>query len=58
MLHIQPWHNMQLERLGDGLEPDLSLTGETAAGAFVELEDANTAALLEHRARHVRGDAA
>ena len=23
VLHIQPWHNMQLERLGDGLEPDL-----------------------------------
>jgi 2,4-dienoyl-CoA reductase-like NADH-dependent reductase (Old Yellow Enzyme family) len=58
VLHIQPWHNMQLERLGDGLEPDLGLTGETAVGAFVELEHANTAALLEHRARHMRGDAA
>jgi 2,4-dienoyl-CoA reductase-like NADH-dependent reductase (Old Yellow Enzyme family) len=58
VLHIQPWHNMQLERLGDGLEPDPSLTGEAAACAFVELEAAKTSALLEHRARHVRGDAA
>jgi 2,4-dienoyl-CoA reductase-like NADH-dependent reductase (Old Yellow Enzyme family) len=58
VLHIQPWHNMQLERLGDGLEPDLGLTGEAAVGAFVELEHANTAALLEHRARHMRGDVA
>jgi 2,4-dienoyl-CoA reductase-like NADH-dependent reductase (Old Yellow Enzyme family) len=58
VLHIQPWHNMQLERLGDGMEPDLSLTGEAAVGAFVELEHANTAALLEHRARHMRGNAA
>jgi hypothetical protein len=58
VLHIQPWHNMQLERLGDGLEPDLGLTGDAAACAFVELEAAKTAALLEHRARLRRGDAA
>ena len=38
VLHIQPWHNMQLERLGDGLEPDPGLTGEAAVCAFVELE--------------------
>jgi hypothetical protein len=58
VLHIQPWHNMQLERLGDGLDPDLALTGEAAAAAFTELENANMATLLEHRARPTRDDAA
>lgn len=58
VLHIQPWHNMQLERLGDGLDPDLDMTGAAAAVAFAELETANTTALLEHRAQCSRGDAA
>jgi 2,4-dienoyl-CoA reductase-like NADH-dependent reductase (Old Yellow Enzyme family) len=49
VLHIQSWHNMQLERLGDGLDPDLALTGEAAVAAFTELENANMATLLEHR---------
>jgi len=58
VLHIQPWHNVQLERLGDGLEPDLTLTGEAAVEIFGQLEGSNMAALLAHRARRARGDAA
>lgn len=51
LFHILPWNNMQLERLGDGLDPDLLMTGEAAAAAFAELEGRNMAALLEHRRR-------
>jgi hypothetical protein len=40
---------MQIERLADGLDPDLSLTGDSAMAAFFELESRNTRALLEHR---------
>jgi hypothetical protein len=47
--HILPWNNMQLERLGDGREPDLALTGDAALAAFAALERANTEALLRHR---------
>ena len=50
VFHILPWNYMQIERLGDGLDPDLSLTGEAAMAAFVELESRNMAALLERRA--------
>lgn len=46
-----PWNYMQIERLGDGLDPDLSLTGEAAMSAFVELEGRNMAALLDRRRR-------
>ena len=49
IFHFMPWNNMQLERLGDGLEPDLGMTGEAAVAAFVELERRSTAALLERR---------
>jgi 2,4-dienoyl-CoA reductase-like NADH-dependent reductase (Old Yellow Enzyme family) len=49
--HILPWNSMQIERLGDGLDPDLSLTGEAALAAFVELEGRNMAALLDGRGR-------
>lgn len=51
MLQLIPWYSMQLERLGDGLEPDLSLSGEDAKAAFVEREGRNMAALLENRCR-------
>ena len=51
VFHILPWNNMQIERLGDGLDPDLSLTGEAAMAAFVELEGRNMAALLDRRGR-------
>jgi 2,4-dienoyl-CoA reductase-like NADH-dependent reductase (Old Yellow Enzyme family) len=49
--HILPWNDMQIERLGDGLDPDLSLTGEAAMAAFVKLEGRNMAALLDRRGR-------
>jgi hypothetical protein len=42
---------MAVERLGDGLDPDLSLTGEAAMAAFVKLEGRNMAALLDRRGR-------
>jgi len=59
VFHILPWNNMQLERLGDGLDPDLTLTGADALTAFTDLESANLAALLKHRAgQQSTGDAA
>lgn len=51
MLQLIPWYSMQLERLGDGLDPDLSLSGEAAKEAFVQREGRNMATLLEHRCR-------
>jgi hypothetical protein len=51
ILHFMPWNNMQLARLGDGLDPDLGMTGEAVVAAFVELERRSTAALLERRSR-------
>ena len=51
VFHIMPWNTMQIERLGDGLDPDLSLTGEAAMAAFVKLEGRNMAALLDRRGR-------
>jgi 2,4-dienoyl-CoA reductase-like NADH-dependent reductase (Old Yellow Enzyme family) len=50
IFHLLPWHNMQLERMGDGLEPELAMTGEAAFAAFAELEQSNMAALLARRA--------
>jgi hypothetical protein len=47
--HLLPWNNMQLERLADGLEPDLSLDGTDAVAQFTELETCNMSALLQHR---------
>jgi 2,4-dienoyl-CoA reductase-like NADH-dependent reductase (Old Yellow Enzyme family) len=51
VFHILPWNSKQIERLGDGLDPDLSLTGEAAMAAFVELEGRNMTALLDRRGR-------
>jgi hypothetical protein len=51
VFHILPWNYMQIERLGDGLDPDLSLTGEAATAALVQLEGRNMAALLDRRGR-------
>ncbi|MDE1174148.1 MAG: NADH:flavin oxidoreductase/NADH oxidase family protein [Parvibaculaceae bacterium] len=53
IFHFMPWNNMQLERLGDGLDPDLAMTGEAAFAAFAELEGRNVAALLRHRGQGV-----
>jgi len=49
LFHLLGWNNMQLERLGDGLDPDLSLPGEAGAAAFKALETANFKALLQSR---------
>jgi 2,4-dienoyl-CoA reductase-like NADH-dependent reductase (Old Yellow Enzyme family) len=51
VFHILPWNYIQIERLADGLDPDLSLTGEAAMTAFAKLESRNMAALLDHRRR-------
>jgi len=51
IFHLMPWNYMQLERMGDGLEPDLAMTGEAAFAAFAQCEGRNMAALLDHRGR-------
>jgi 2,4-dienoyl-CoA reductase-like NADH-dependent reductase (Old Yellow Enzyme family) len=48
--HLLPWNNMQLERLADGFDPDLSLDGADAVAQFIELETRNMSALLQRRA--------
>jgi 2,4-dienoyl-CoA reductase-like NADH-dependent reductase (Old Yellow Enzyme family) len=51
LFHLLPWNNMQIERLADGLDPDLTLAGEAAAEAFKDLEGRYMTALLQHRER-------
>ncbi len=51
VFHLQQWNSMQLERLGDGLDPDLSLDGASAAANYAAIETRNTAAVLAHRHR-------
>ena len=53
VFHLMPWHSMQMERMGDGLEPDQGLDGSLASQRFVELETKNFAALIEHRAKEI-----
>jgi hypothetical protein len=48
--HLLPWNNMQLERLADGLDADLTLDGADAVAQFTELETRNMNALLQRRA--------
>ena len=50
VFHLMPWHNMQIERLGDGLDPDLALAGESALAEFIVLESQNLKGLLAWRA--------
>ena len=50
LLHILGWFNMQIERLADGLEPDLTLTGAEASAQFRRIEAGNMAGLAAHRA--------
>jgi 2,4-dienoyl-CoA reductase-like NADH-dependent reductase (Old Yellow Enzyme family) len=47
--HLLQWNSMQLERLGDGLDPDLSLDGAKAAADYAANEKRNTAAILDRR---------
>ncbi len=49
--HLLPWFNLQIERLADGLDADLALSGETAAAQFMELEQGYAVSLLQYRAR-------
>ncbi|HEX3984204.1 MAG TPA: NADH:flavin oxidoreductase/NADH oxidase family protein [Acidisoma sp.] len=49
LFHLQQWNNMQLERLGDGLDPDPSLDSAWAAAEFAAMEKRSTAAVLELR---------
>lgn len=49
LFHLQAWNNLQLERLGDGLDPDLQLDGAEAVATFAELERRNVAAVLDFR---------
>ncbi len=51
LFHLLPWNNMQLELLGDGLDPDLALSGADALAAFRPLEAAAVERLLARRAR-------
>jgi len=52
LFHFMPWNDVQLGRMGDGLDPDLYLTGETAFATFIELKDKAMKALLERRRQH------
>jgi 2,4-dienoyl-CoA reductase-like NADH-dependent reductase (Old Yellow Enzyme family) len=47
--HVLSWSSVQVERLGDGVGPDLDLTGEAAAETFKTLEGAHLADLLAAR---------
>src|SRR5260221_14742726 len=49
VFHLLPWCYMQIERMGDGLEPDLNLSGQAAAEQFVVLETTYMTRLLERR---------
>jgi hypothetical protein len=49
VFHLLPWCYMQIERMGNGLEPDLTLSGQAAAEQFMVVETAYMARLLERR---------
>lgn len=51
LFHILGWNNAQLERLADGLDPDLELGGAEATAAFRVLEEGVLQGLLDLRAR-------
>lgn len=51
LFNIIPWYTMQLERMADGHDPDLSMTGEAANALFRPLEAGITARLLRERGR-------
>jgi len=51
LFHIIAWHSLQIERIADGLEPDLSLTGDAAREAFARIETENFAKVIAARQR-------
>lgn len=50
LFHLLGWNNMQLERMGDGLDPDPGLDGGEATAQFRLIERAIMDRLLERRA--------
>lgn len=54
LMQSVPWFNMQIERLADGLAPDMSLDGDEATSAFVGIETARMQAFLAGRAEQPR----
>jgi 2,4-dienoyl-CoA reductase-like NADH-dependent reductase (Old Yellow Enzyme family) len=46
---LMQWFNMQIERMVDGLDPDLALEGARAAAEFGQLEAQNMLRLIEGR---------
>lgn len=57
MSEVLAWSNIQLERMADGLEPDLSLRLRDAASLFASIESRNLTDLLAHRARQAAAPA-
>jgi 2,4-dienoyl-CoA reductase-like NADH-dependent reductase (Old Yellow Enzyme family) len=51
LFHLLAWYNAQIERLADGLDPDLTLTGEAAAAQFAVTEPAVFEAIRNARKR-------
>jgi hypothetical protein len=47
--HLIGWLNCQIERLADGMDPDLTLSGEDAVERYTRIEQRNMHALVEHR---------
>jgi 2,4-dienoyl-CoA reductase-like NADH-dependent reductase (Old Yellow Enzyme family) len=47
--HLLAWLNYQIERLADGIDPDLTLSGEEAVERFSKIEEKNMSALLQAR---------
>jgi hypothetical protein len=56
--HLLGWLNYQIERLANGMDPDLTLSGEEAVERFTRIEQKNMLALLQRRGLPVRSVAA
>src|SRR5260370_2996321 len=46
IFHLMQWFSVQIERMGDGLEPDLTLSGQAPAEQFELLYTAHLAPTL------------
>lgn len=47
--HLLGWLNYQMERLADGMDPDLTLSGDEAVEKFTKIEQKNLSTLLQGR---------
>jgi len=54
VFYVLPWCNLQVDRVANGLEPDLTLTGDVAAEQFMALESGYLNAWLTHSAAIAR----